>query len=414
MRSSGSSRPNEVDALILENELIKANQPRYNMRLKDDKSFPFVALDSRTPFAAPYLTRAAHVKGVRYFGPFGRRARACARRWTSCCRPFRCARARSTSSTTNSASDRPCLLYDIGKCSGPCVGAIDADGYRSSSQSWARFFEGDVRELRGRLQRQMRRGVGEASTTRPRPRLATVSRRLERAASAQSVVLDDHSNLDVIAVASDGIPRGRGALSGALRPRHRSHGAPGRPLDGRGRPPRSSRTRSPTCTSTPESVPDGGRGPARRARHGARARVPERAARHVPSRSPSPSAGKRRRVVELAIDDAGVGDRARLAAPPGDHNVRSRALQELGAALGLEQPPYRIECFDMSHLQGTNYVGSMVVFEDAPAGQVRLPPLQRERGARKRRRRRHGRGRASTPLPLGGASGDHEVSPRRT
>ncbi|MHB1969379.1 MAG: GIY-YIG nuclease family protein, partial [Acidimicrobiales bacterium] len=62
--------PSELDALVLENELIKANQPRYNLRLKDDKTFPYVALDSRTPFAAPYVTRGAHVKGVRYYGPF--------------------------------------------------------------------------------------------------------------------------------------------------------------------------------------------------------------------------------------------------------------------------------------------------------------------------------------------------------
>ena len=62
--------PSELDALILENELIKDNQPRYNMRLKDDKSFPFVALDARSDFPAPYVTRAQHIKGVRYFGPF--------------------------------------------------------------------------------------------------------------------------------------------------------------------------------------------------------------------------------------------------------------------------------------------------------------------------------------------------------
>ena len=62
--------PNELDALILENELIKTNQPRYNMRLKDDKSFPYVAIDARVDFPAPYVTRSKHVKGVRYFGPF--------------------------------------------------------------------------------------------------------------------------------------------------------------------------------------------------------------------------------------------------------------------------------------------------------------------------------------------------------
>ena len=81
----------------------------------------------------------------------------------------------------------------------------------------------------------------------------------------------------------------------------------------------------------------------------------------------APQRGKRRRAVELARNDAlSVINRDSLRRQS-DHNVRARALQELGAALALEQPPYRIECFDMSHLQGTNYVGSMVVFEDGLA-----------------------------------------------
>ena len=96
--------PTELDALILENELIKDNQPRYNMRLKDDKSFPFVALDARTPFPAPYITRAQHVKGCALLRSLRRRAARCARRWTSCSRPSPSGRAPSTSSSTNSAS----------------------------------------------------------------------------------------------------------------------------------------------------------------------------------------------------------------------------------------------------------------------------------------------------------------------
>ncbi|MFZ0769637.1 MAG: excinuclease ABC subunit UvrC, partial [Acidimicrobiales bacterium] len=194
--------PNEVDALILENEMIKENQPRYNMRLKDDKSFPFVALDSRAPFAAPYITRGQHLRGVRYFGPFVN-VRALRVTMDELLEAFPLRSCSKHKFNYQQRINRPCLLYDIGKCSGPCVGAIDPEGYQELVQSWARFFEGDVRELRNLLKRQME----EASTNqhyeaaaKARDSLAA----LERAADTQSVVLDDHSNLDVIAIASEG------------------------------------------------------------------------------------------------------------------------------------------------------------------------------------------------------------------
>jgi len=103
---------------------------------------------------------------------------------------------------------RPCLLYDINKCSGPCVGAVDAEGYEQLVASWARFFEGDVRELRHLLQEQMRTAADQQhyeAAAKARDGLDA----LERAASDQSIVLDDHSNLDIIAIATQG---GRAAL----------------------------------------------------------------------------------------------------------------------------------------------------------------------------------------------------------
>ncbi|MFY9782279.1 MAG: GIY-YIG nuclease family protein, partial [Acidimicrobiales bacterium] len=134
--------PNEVDALILENEMIKENQPRYNMRLKDDKSFPFVALDSRAPFAAPYITRGQHLRGVRYFGPFVN-VRALRVTMDELLEAFPLRSCSKHKFNYQQRINRPCLLYDIGKCSGPCVGAIDPEGYQELVQSWARFFEGD-------------------------------------------------------------------------------------------------------------------------------------------------------------------------------------------------------------------------------------------------------------------------------
>jgi excinuclease ABC subunit C len=352
--------PNELDALILENELIKDNQPRYNMRLKDDKSFPFVALDSRTPFAAPYTTRAQHVKGVRYFGPFVD-VRALRVTMDELLQAFPLRSCSKHKFLYQQRIERPCLLYDIGKCSGPCVGKIDPEGYQELAQSWARFFEGDVRQLRDRLRRQMREASEQQryeAAAKARDGLAA----LERAAGAQSVVLDDHSNLDVIALASEG---SRVAI---VRFRVRFGRIIGRTvhLVDRSMDEDDAEILENAMTDMyldAESIPA--------------TVVVERAelatalvreylseARGKPVEVVAAQRGRRRRVVELAIHDAQSVIRRDSLRRQADHNVRSRALQELGAALGLEQPPYRVECFDMSHLQGTNYVGSMVVFED--------------------------------------------------
>ena len=352
--------PSELDALILENELIKQNQPRYNMRLKDDKSYPYVAIDSRTDFPVPYVTRARHVKGVRYFGPFVE-VGALRVAMEELLQAFPLRSCTKHKYNYQQRINRPCLLYDIGKCSGPCVGAIDPAGYQELVQSWARFFEGDVRQLRTILERQM----GDASqkehyesAAKARDALAA----LDRAASAQSVVLDDHTNLDVMAVATNG---GRAAVA-RFRVRHgriigrtvhlvdrsmdENHGEilesilPDMFDDASSVPPVVLVADSSALTALIGEFLSTLRG--------------------RPVEVVVPQRGRRRRVVELAVNDANaVIDRDSLRRQS-DHNVRARALSELGAALGLAQPPYRIECFDMSHLQGTNYVGSMVVFED--------------------------------------------------
>jgi excinuclease ABC subunit C len=355
--------PTELDALVLENELIKDNQPRYNMRLKDDKSFPYVALDTRTDFAAPYITRGKHVKGVRYFGPFVD-VRALRTTMDELIQAFPLRSCTKHKYNYHQRIGRPCLLFDIGKCSGPCVGAIDTEGYAQLVSSWARFFDGDVRQLRGLLQRQMQ----EASEKKHYEAAAKARdglEALERAASVQNVVLDDHSNLDVLAVASDG---GRAAV---VRFRVRFGRVIGRSVHLIDRSMDESDAEILESVLTDlyvdaESVP-----PVVLVADETSATplmleyLTEMRAR--PVEVAAPQRGKRHRAVELARNDAlSVINRDSLRRQS-DHNVRARALQELGAALALEQPPYRIECFDMSHLQGTNYVGSMVVFEDGLA-----------------------------------------------
>jgi excinuclease ABC subunit C len=353
--------PSELDALILENELIKENQPRYNMRLKDDKSFPFVALDSRTAFAAPYTTRAQHQRGVRYFGPFVD-VRALRVTMDELLQAFPLRSCSKHKFNYQQRINRPCLLYDIGKCSGPCVGAIDTEGYQQLVQSWARFFEGDVRQLRDYLQHQMDEASQKKhyeAAAKARDALAA----LERAASAQSVVLDDHSNLDVIAIASEG------SRAAVVRFRVRFGRIVGRTVHlvdrSMDEDDREILENALTDMYLEESAVPGVVVVQRPALATALmvAYLSDVRAKSVTVLAAQ--RGKRRRVMDLAVHDAEAVINRDSLRRQADHNVRSRALQELGAALSLEQPPYRVECFDMSHLQGTNYVGSMVVFEDA-------------------------------------------------
>jgi excinuclease ABC subunit C len=352
--------PSELDALILENELIKENQPRYNMRLKDDKSFPYVAIDMRTDFPAPYITRGKHIKGVRYFGPFVD-VRALRRTIDELLQAFPLRSCTKHKFNYQEKIGRPCLLYDIGKCSGPCVKAIEPDGYREIVQSWSRFFEGDVRQLRSLLQGRM-----EKASKRKHYEAAGLARdglaALERAASDQSVVLDDYSNIDVIAVNTDG---GRAAV---VRFRIRFGRIIGRTVHLIDKSLDESEAEIlesvfpelfPDKDSVPECVVV--------SNDNAMTAVLGEYLNDMRTKNVelvAPQRGKRRRVLELALVDAEAVINRDSLRRQSDHNVRSRALQELGSALSLEQPPFRIECFDMSHLQGTNYVGSMVVFED--------------------------------------------------
>jgi len=255
-------------------------------------------------------------------------------------------------------------LFDIGKCSGPCIKAIDRDDYHQLLAAWVRFFEGDLRQLRHLLQNQMAVASAQKNyeaAAKARDGLAA----LERAASDQSVVMDDHSNLDVVAVATDG---GRAAV---VRFRVRFGRIVGRTVHLLDRSMDESDAEIiesvlPDLYTADESVPPVVVvGDATSASALVSDYLSERRGKSVTV--VTAQRGRRRRVLELAANDArSVIDRDSLRRQS-DHNVRSRALHEIGSALGLRQPPYRIECFDMSHLQGTNYVGSLVVFEDGLA-----------------------------------------------
>ena len=353
----------EVDALLLENNLIKAEQPRFNVRLKDDKSYPYLAIDLRERWARPVVVRGAKRRGVRYFGPFGHAKSL--RSTIDLLLPTFPVRTCSTAKfQRHERLGRPCLLADIDRCSAPCVGRVDEQTYAGYVQGLLRFFSGDVAELSGDLESRMH-AAAQARDYEGAARLRDALGHVERASEIQQILLGDRDELDAVGVATDGLQAsvvrlevrrgrvvGREALSadlvddlsdGALRERFLGD------LYGEDHPP---------PREVLVDVLDG---------EADRLAAWLGSLRGSPVRLASPERGRRHGVVALAADNAAEELRRRGLRRAADHNARSKALVELQAALGLSSAPYRIECFDMSHLQGTSYVGSMVVFEDALA-----------------------------------------------
>ena len=350
----------EVDALILENELIKTHQPRYNMRLKDDKSFPFLALDFRSPYARPYTTRGPHVKGVTYYGPFAH-VGPLKRTVDELLQAFPLRSCSNSKFDDHRRRNRPCLLFDVGKCSGPCVGAIEDDQYALLVQSFGEFFNGQVTSLRRRLADQMDQAASRRdyeSAGRARDGL----RALDSAAMTQRVVLDERSDLDAIATAVNG------SRAAVVTFRVRAGRVVGRhallldlSID---------ETSTAIVERTLAELYEVGSDVPKVILMEKLVEPNEVMTEFLASRRGSavtvatPIRGKRQQLMTMVVRDASEVLRVDSLRREHDHNVRSRALEELGRALNLERPPFRMECFDMSHLQGTNYVGSMVVFED--------------------------------------------------
>jgi excinuclease ABC subunit C len=351
----------EVDALLLENSLIKTYQPRYNIRLKDDKSYPYLAVDLREEWPRPVVVRGTRRRGVRYFGPFGHAKSL--RSTLDLLLPSYPVRTCSDAKYQRHARrGRPCLLADLGRCAAPCVGWVDHATYDEHVQGILRFFSGDAAGLTSDLADRM----ASASASRDyeaAARLRDALGHVERASATQQVLLGDHDDLDALGVATDGLQAcvvrlelrrgvvvGRASLSADLvddlAPDELVERFLGDLYDADRPPPRE--------LAIDKVGADLGRLSAWLSSVGA-----------TPVRVVAPERGRRRGVVELAIANAEEDLRRRGLRRAADHNARSKALIELQAALGLERPPYRIECFDMSHLQGTSYVGSMVVFEDA-------------------------------------------------
>ncbi|HLK46101.1 MAG TPA: excinuclease ABC subunit UvrC, partial [Acidimicrobiales bacterium] len=351
----------EVDALLLENSLIKTEQPRYNIRLKDDKSYPYLAVDLRETWPRPLVVRGRRRRGVRYFGPFGH-AKSLRSTIDLLLPTYPVRTCGDAKFVRHERLGRPCLLSDIGRCAAPCVGWVDHETYDEHVQGILRFFSGDAAALTRDLEARMR-AASDAQDYEAAARLRDALGHVERASDSQQVLLSDRDDLDAVGTATDGLQ------AGVVRLVVRKGRVVGR---------ESLSADLVDDLDAPELVErflgdlyDADHPPPREVLVEPGGADLERLSawltslRGAPVRASAPERGRRGAVVELASANAAEDLRRRGLRRAADHNARSKALVELQAALGLDRVPYRIECFDMSHLQGTSYVGSMVVFEDA-------------------------------------------------
>jgi excinuclease ABC subunit C len=353
---------NELEALMLEYALIKEHHPRFNVRLRDDKSYPFLAVTMDEEWPRAVVVRGTKRKGTRYFGPF---AHAYAIRETLdlLLRTFPVRTCSPGKYRQHERLGRPCLLFHIEKCAGPCVGEVSAEEYAEHVRLLCDFLDGKSDPVVENLEAEMNAASAAMEYERAallRDRLGSVRRAVEK----QVIVGDRDEDLDVLGIAEDDL----GAAVQVFHVRHgRVTGRRGFVVDkveelttgalvrrvledlyGEGPPLGVPRT-----VLVPVEPADGDS-----------VREWLGMLRGTPVQVRVPQRGDKRELHSTVTRNATEElnrNRLRRAA---DHNTRSRALSELQELLGLPEAPLRIECYDMAHLQGTDYVGSMVVLED--------------------------------------------------
>ncbi|WNV73918.1 excinuclease ABC subunit UvrC [Geodermatophilus sp. DSM 44513] len=363
----------EVEALQLEYNWIKEYDPRFNVRYRDDKSYPSLAVTLNEEYPRLQVMRGPKKKGVRYFGPY---AHAWAIRETldTLTRVFP-ARTCSTGVFKRAGQiGRPCLLGYIGKCAAPCVGRVSAEEHREIVDGFCDFMAGRTEQMVRRLEREMARAA-EAMEYERAARLRDDLGALRRALEKQAVVLGDGTDADVVAFAQD-------ELEASVQVFH--------VRGGRVRGQRGWIVDKVEEVSTGELVEQfllqvyGGVDEATGVGEAGEAvprevLVPElpddadvyeelltelrgsRVSLRVPQR------GDKRALMETVERNAKEAFARHRVKRSSDLTARSLALAELQEALELPDAPLRIECIDVSHVQQTNVVASMVVFEDGLA-----------------------------------------------
>ncbi|MEU8590283.1 excinuclease ABC subunit UvrC [Streptomyces sp. NPDC048664] len=352
----------EVEALQLEYTWIKEFDPRFNVKYRDDKSYPYLAVTMNEEFPRVQVMRGHKRKGVRYFGPYGH-AWAIRDTVDLLLRVFP-VRTCSAGVFKNAArTGRPCLLGYIGKCSAPCVGRIEPEDHRDLAEEFCDFMAGRTGTHLRRLEKRMALAAEEMEYERA-ARLRDDIEALKKAMEKSAVVLTDATDADLIAVAED-------ELEAAVQIFHvrggRVRGQRGWVTDKvedvttaalvehalqqlYGEERGDAVPREVLVPALPEPIEPVQDWLTDRRGSGVSLRVPQR--------------GDKKALMETVQRNAQQTLALHKTKRASDLTTRSRALEEIAEALDLDGAPLRIECYDISHLQGEDVVASMVVFED--------------------------------------------------
>jgi excinuclease ABC subunit C len=354
---------NEVDALHLEYNLIQEHRPRFNVRYRDDKSYPWLAITVGEKWPRATVTRGKKRKGVRYFGPY---AHAYAIRETldSLTRVFPVRTCSNGFFDQRRRAGRPCLYYDIGRCLGPCVPektGVTEEEYRSTVDAMTRFLGGDHRPILRSLEADMR-AASEAEEYEKAARFRDRIGAARKVIASHEMVLGRSENLDVVGLDEDDLEaafqvffvRGGRVVGrkGWVVDRVEDLDTPGLVssflrelyMERDEVPPRVLVPAWPVDRDLLEEWLSAGR--------------EGRVEIAVPAR------GEKRRLLQTVTTNAKEAFVRHKLKRATDFAARSRALAELGAVLGLRDPPLRVEAYDVSNIGPTAMVGSMVVFED--------------------------------------------------
>jgi excinuclease ABC subunit C len=356
---------NEVEALFLEFNLIKKHRPRFNIRLKDDKSYPYLAVTLDEEWPRAMVMRGARRKGVRYFGPY---AHAYAIRETLdlLLRTFPIRTCTKNKFDRHHRLGRPCLDAHIEKCAAPCVGAVTPEEYGGLVEELLDFLDGETSPILDRLDKQMHRASDELEferAARLRDQILSVQKAIER----QQMVDAKEEDYDALGIVDDPLEASvqvflvrkgrvvgrkalvvdkvedvtRAELVGRLLEQLYGDG----PSDGGSEVPKEILVpEEPDDLALYEEFLGAIRGTK------VRVRVPQR--------------GSKRQLMEMVTQNAEEAFGRHKLRRASDHNARARALVALQDALRLPEAPLRIECYDISNLQGSEIVASMVVMED--------------------------------------------------
>jgi excinuclease ABC subunit C len=386
----------EVEALQLEYSWIKQFDPRWNVRYRDDKSYPYLAVTLNEEYPRVTVLRGTKRRGVRYFGPY---SHAWAIRDTvdTLLRVFPVRTCSAGVFKRAGQIGRPCLLGYIGKCSAPCVGRIDADEHRRLAEEFCDFMAGQTGKFTRRVEAEMHEAA-KAEEFERAARLRDDLQALQRALEKQAVVLPDGTDCDVIGLVEDQL---EAAVQVFYVRDGRVRGQRGWVVDKvedlstgelvehflgqvyRDDPGAQQESEDQLALTGP--APKTGRASADWRAVARRQAVPREVL--VPVLPPDadaiqewlgslrggrvtlrvPQRGDKRNLLETVTRNATESLALHKTRRASDLSTRSQAMQEIQDALGLDQPPLRIECFDVSNLQGTHVVASMVVFEDGLA-----------------------------------------------